>query len=171
MRSERRVGGFGQPPLAKKVDSSAYVIRARVARIDPPVRATLNRQRPTVINFQNVATSALLNVLNVYKGPPMSTIEVALPGSCFSPTDCTLLPMQYQWRDVVGYDLILFLVAIPPPPSGVSALPAQAGPFLTYVVNPNPTKDDVLFINAPSPVHQSLSQLEAAIRAAPIANH
>jgi hypothetical protein len=140
-----------------------------VARIDPPFWNTPDGKRPAIISDQFVGSPALLNVSEVYKGPAMWSIEVSLVGACFTPSECTDLPLQYVWDDVLGYDLILFLQPLSSG-AGPSRLPAQAVPFLTYVVNPDPSKDEAQFIDGLTPQYVTRSRLERDIRTAPTAN-
>jgi hypothetical protein len=155
--------------ISKLVDSSTYVIRARVARIDPPFWQTADGREPVVIDYQNVATPALLTVEKVYKGPPMTTIEVGVAGACFAPARCTSFLFGYTWQDVIGYDLILFIVDGFQAP-GRPAKPTTAVPIDTFIVNPDSGKDEALWVRASESRASSLSDLLAQIRSAPSAN-
>jgi hypothetical protein len=157
-------------PMDKLVDSMTYVLRGRVARIDPPFWSSEDGKRPPFIHWYDITTPALLNVEEVYKGPYITTLEIGLPGLCFAPTACTEQPTQYSWGDVVGYDLILFIVQQLQVP-GRPLVPTHAYPFSTYVVHPNAARDELLAVSGTGRATISRSKLEASIRSAPTANH
>jgi hypothetical protein len=148
----------------------SYVIRARVSRIDPPFWLTADGKQPSFIQDTDISSPALLNVIEVYKGPPMATLEVAIGGYCFSPAACTDLPYNFTWADVSGYDLILFVVDHDQLP-GRPVFPTRAYPFHTYVVNPDPSKDEAALIHFSRLLPTTLSKLVSDIRNAPTSNH
>jgi hypothetical protein len=156
--------------LDQQVAATTYIVRAKVARIDPPFWSTLNGQRPAVVGSHDVTSPALLTVEEVYKGPSMQNLEVGIEGYCFTPSECTGYPYEYTWSDLAGYDLVLFIIAQPQVP-GRPVVPTHAYPFRTYVINPDPTKDEAMFIAPGGVNYLPLSQLVSEIQAAPTANH
>jgi hypothetical protein len=156
--------------ITDDVNGMTYVIRARVAKIDPPFWSTIDGKRPSIVESSDITSPALLNVEEVYKGPSISSLEVGIGGYCFTPTSCTPRPFQFTWEDLVGYDLILFIIE-QPQVGGRPQVPTRAYPYATYVIHPNASRDELLFIHSTKRITLSRSGLESSIRAAPSANH
>jgi hypothetical protein len=150
--------------LKTSAQSADLIVRAWVLRINPPFWNTPDGKPPAGnLQLADVRSPAELQVREIYKGPTgLTEVVVLLNGACFTATNCVGPRDQYLWNDVVGYDVILFLSR----PEGQSVEKRYADAFAeshTYVIDPDPTKDRVLYIYGSAPIYQALSILLAQI--------